>query len=350
MPRCACVCGAKYRVPLASLGKTSRCKRCGAVFELVEIDETLAVAPPPEADEPKSRSAVQGQVLALPGAPSHLANEETFAASVPREVLHRRYSSDVLWTLLFPTTLGNMLMFLAIWLVFSLAQLAAAPLAFISFILWFVLFGWFAAYRFDVLESAAAGDEDLPSPLATRDLAADLLAPLLGWIGSWVVVMVPAALYVAYAADRGLLTAADIAELLMGGLRGVLGGSTAGLPVLSVMIALGLVAWPMVVLCIAVGGFSTLYRPDLILGTVIRTMPGYVTTILLVAATLALEAVAYSGGALWATPRVGALVPAFSIKLFFLSAGLHVYMDLVRMRLIGLYYYHNKSRFAWSWE
>jgi len=106
----------------------------------------------------------------------------------------------------------------------------------------------------------------------------------------------------------------------------------------------------MVVLCIAVGGFSTLYRPDLIVGTVIRTMPGYVTTILLVAATLVLQAVAYSGGMPWAKPPAGAPVAAFSMKLFFLSAGLHVYMEIVRMRLIGLYYYHCKSKFAWSWE
>lgn len=350
MPRCACSCGAKYRVPLGSLGKSSRCKRCGSVFELVEIDDTLAVAPAVETDEPKTPTAIQGQVLALPGAPSHLANEETFAASVPREVLHRRYSSDVVWTFLFPTSLGNMLMFLAIWLVFSLAQLAAAPLAFISFILWFVLFGWFAAYRFDILESAAAGDEDLPSPMATRDLAADLVAPLLGWIGSWMVVMAPAALYVAYLLDRGTMDVYGVAELLMGGLRKVLSGSTAGFPALTVMIVIGLVAWPMVVLCIAVGGFSTLYRPDLIIGTVLRTMPGYVTTILLVAVTLALEAVAYSGGVPWARTRVGAPVAAFSMKLFLLSAGLHVYLDIVRMRLIGLYYYHCKSKFAWSWE
>lgn len=324
------------------------------MFELVEVDETLAVAPPVETDEPRTPTAIQGQVLALPGAPSHLANDETFTASVPREVLHRRYSSDAFWTFLFPTSLGNMLMFLAIWVVFCFAQMAAAPLRFIYFIFWFILFGWFAAYRFDILESAAAGDEDLPSPMATRDLAADLVAPLLGWIGSWVVVMVPAALYVAFLMDRGTLDAFAVGQLLIGGLRGVLEGSTADLPALTVLIVLGLVAWPMVVLCIAVGGFSTLYRPDLILVTILRTMPGYVTVILLVTVTLALEAVVYSGGVPGAVPRwrtPGAPPPAaFSWKVFLFSTGLHVYMDIVRMRLIGLYYYHNKRNFAWSWE
>jgi hypothetical protein len=326
------------------------------LFELVEADGTLAVAPDTEPEADPSGGPIQGQIFTRAGAPSHLVDEETFASSVPREVLHRRYSSDVLWSFLFPTALGNMLMFLGLWAVFCFAQAAASPMRFIYFICWFILFGWYAAYRFDILESAAAGDEDLPSPMATRDLAADLVAPLLGWIGSWLVVMIPAGLYIAYLVDKGTLGVPDIGNILMGGLRGVLGGSTWGHPVLTTFIVLGLVAWPMVVLCIAVGGFPTLYRLDLILKTVVQTMPGYVTTILLVALTLGLETVAHVGGLPWAAPRwrpPGAPVPVaagFSMKWFVLSVGLHVYMDIVRMRLIGLYYYHNKRNFAWSWE
>lgn len=354
MPRCACSCGARYRVPLGSLGKTSRCKKCGSVFTLAEADETLTVAPLVESEEEAPQVAVQGQIFSPSGAPALLSTEDVFTASVPADLLKRQYSSDVIWAFLFPTALGDILMFLGIWLVFFFASLAVAPIRFLWAIFWFLLFGWYAAYRFDILESAAAGEEELPSPLATRNLAGDLVAPILGWIGSWMVVMVPAALYVAYLLDRGMLDALGVTQMVSGGLRGVLGGSTADLPALTVLVAAGIVAWPMVVLCIAVGGFATLYRPDLIMATVLKTMPGYVTTILLIVLTLVAEALIQPVGPAWARPRItppgAAIPPPFSFKLLVLSLGLHVYLDIVRMKLIGLYYFHNKEKFAWSWE
>jgi len=354
MPRCTCFCGAKYKVPTASLGKESQCKQCGVVFTLTEDDATLTVAPPIESDEPSELAPTQGQLFAPPGAPGHLANEETFAASVPREVLRRSYSRDVLWTFLFPTSMGNLFAFLAIWFVFALARIAIAPLGFLFIIAWFLLFGWYSAFRFEIIGSAAAGHEDLPTAMGLRNFAADLVGPLLGWIGSWLVVMFPAMLYVAYALDQRILSPGGVVGLLQGGVRGVCLGSTGDMPALTVLIALGVAAWPIVVLCIVMGGFSTLYRPDLMTRTVVNTMPRYVTTILLIAATLAFEAVVESGKLPWtssaaiAPPRGPASL--FAPKLFITTVGLQVYLDIVRMRLIGLYYFHGKTGFAWSWE
>lgn len=352
MPRCTCVCGAKYKVPAASLGRESKCKQCGAVFSLVEDDRTVAVAPEVDDVEPRIEPAKQGRLFTPSGAPGQFANEETFAASVPRSVLHRTYSSDVLWSFFFPTSLGNLLTFLAIWLVFALIQIAITPLGYLFIIAWFILFGWYAAFRFEIIASAASGEEDLPTALGARNLAADLATPMVGWIGSWIVVMFPAALYVAYALDQGKILPQAAWGVFREGVRGMLLGSTAGEPALTVLIALGVAVWPIVVLCIAVGGFSTMWRPDLMVRTVMNTLPLYISTILLIAATLLFEAIVQSGKLSFLKPPAAAMGPAAlaAPKFFIATVGLQVYMDIVRMRLIGLYYYHGKKGFAWSWE
>ena len=92
----------------------------------------------------------------------------------------------------------------------------------------------------------------------------------------------------------------------------------------------------MIILCIALGGFETVCRLDLIATTLIRTFPVYVLTLLLMFGAAVLE------------KTLTASTAGVSMR-FVISIGVTVYFDIVLMRLIGLYYHHFKDRFAWSW-
>jgi len=321
------------------------------VFILADDDAPVALAPMPETEVEEHEVPVQGHVFVPPGAPGAYGNQDAFAASVPIDVLRRRYSQDLLWTVLFPTSTGNLLTFFAIWAVLSLTQFATWSIGLFMGLFWFVLAGWYAAFRVEVLVSATVGEDELPSVAASRNLAADLVEPFLSWIASWALVMLPAAAYVAVGCSEGWLDPTDAASIVMGGVSGVLHGSTASLPGLTIFVALGLALWPMVILCIVVGGVSILYRIDLIVRTIVRTFPGYLTAMVLVGGSLCFEAFLWSGGTS-APPggRTGLLGPSTKPLVFILLMGSQVYLDIVRMRIIGLYYFHFKEGFAWSWE
>ena len=100
----------------------------------------------------------------------------------------------------------------------------------------------------------------------------------------------------------------------------------------------------MLLLVIAIGGFSSVWRIDLIVQTIVRTFLPYLAVCLLFGGAWALEykgqelIVRVTGGALrgfWLTTVLSALVSA--------------YFGIVGMWIVGLYYHHFKSRFAWSW-
>jgi len=99
---------------------------------------------------------------------------------------------------------------------------------------------------------------------------------------------------------------------------------------------------------VALGGFATLYRLDLIVLTIIKTLPIYLFTVALMFGAVFIEEkllVAVSGGP--QRPMSG--TAGGILALHVLSRGLDIYLNIVLMRLIGLYYHHFKDRFAWSW-
>ncbi len=108
-------------------------------------------------------------------------------------------------------------------------------------------------------------------------------------------------------------------------------------------VCVGMFFWPIVLLCVALGGFSTLRRMDLIVQTVFRTLPAYLITVAMVFGTEALkQALARTG------TGIGAIAGGV-LLLSFLSTGIAIYFEIIAVQLIGLYYHHFKDRFAWSW-
>ena len=363
MAKCYCTCGTAYSVPEASLGKKAKCRKCGAVFTLKEENEesgTFAIADEawPDTDPDAARrgtgvaaSPVPGSV-ASGGAP---ANDAGMPVDAPMSAVpsheKRGYAADVLWTFLFPSSVGNLMSFVAIWLALSFAPLFTM-FGIVGLIVAVLVAGWYAAFQFNVLRAAAAGETDLADVGFSRDLVDDMVIPLIAWIGSWVVVLLPAFVFLMVSLRQGTTVVTDILRLAAGGLGGIWQGSSGAPIAFFVLVGLGIAAWPMIILCVALGGFTSFYRVDLIVLTIMKTFPAYLLTLLLVFGATALD-VALSGFVSTSNaPAAGASLKSAigsGIVIRVATTGIGIYADIVVMRLIGLYYHHFKSRFAWSW-
>jgi hypothetical protein len=180
--------------------------------------------------------------------------------------------------------------------------------------------GWVASFLFNVLLNAANGEKELPEMSMTDGLVDTVIVPLFKFVAAWAIAFAPC---VVYSVNTGIdYTNPDAIWILL-----AVGGAA---------------MFPMTVLILAVCGVSGFSRPDLIVMTVARTALPYGLTVVLVS---------------------GALVAAFMIKIGVLAAGsgqhllatmcvfeiVGLYGYVVAMRVVGLYYHHFKSRFAWSW-
>ncbi|UCE60302.1 MAG: hypothetical protein JSU63_00860, partial [Phycisphaerales bacterium] len=203
-----------------------------------------------------------------------------------------------------------------------------------------------------IVASAASGDSELPDVNVSSDLVEDLIRPLFAWIGSWAVVFFPATAYLIAAWHMGWLPGINWMQAALGGAGSFWQWFSTGDLLLIILVCLGMAAWPITVLCIALGGFTEVYRVDLILLTIIRTFPAYLLTLALMGlAILVLVGLEnLTANRLTPTPGAGPGPSLGSaIGMGILSTGVRVYLDIVLMRLIGLYYHHFKDRFAMSW-
>ena len=105
------------------------------------------------------------------------------------------------------------------------------------------------------------------------------------------------------------------------------------------LICVGLFLWPIIVLCVALGGFGTVHRLDYIIPTVIRTFPAYLLTVTMVFGTAILKYVVVVNVAGMSG------MPVSTLLMLCLITGILIYFEIVARKLIGLYYH----RFTWSW-
>ena len=339
MPTKECQCGARYRFPESVMGKRAKCQKCGAVLTLeAEVDPgVLAIRDEPAAPEP-----------APPMSSAYVPSAESAGrlghAVVEEDTSPPSYARSLLQTLLFPTELANLgpLIFMWAMVFISAALLPFAPC--VGGLGQIIILGWYSAFRLSVIEDAAAGEKQLPTLALTNGAYDDILVPFLKWVGSWVIVLAPALIYLLVMVSLGLSTPASPAALLQG-LGGILPYATGDVIVFEVLVYAGLFLWPMVVLCIALGGFSSFNRPDLIAVTLCRTFPMYLLTAGIV------FGVSMIGDWLVGDVPVNPWDDVFGFFGWMLIAsGTSVYLEIVSIRAIGLYYYHFKDRFAWSWE
>ncbi len=255
----------------------------------------------------------------------------------------RSFWADVGWSFLFFTDPSNLISFFVFWVVLVVGPMIPFAGILVSF--------WYAAFRFAVVEESAAGEDALPS-VRVGDFFEDLLYPALRWTGSWILVLVPAFAYLVVGIAQNWVSPGEAADALSGGVVGMLSAATGAMAPLVVLVYAGMFLWPMVILCLALGGFTSLHRVDLILRTVAATLPGYLVTVALVFGTSLLgQAISgLAGGRLGsaAKPTLASLLGT-ALLVNVLVTGISLYTEIVAMRAIGLYYHHFKAKFAWDW-
>ncbi len=358
MIKTRCACGAKYAFEDAAAGKRAKCKRCGALFNVGpgDPDEVVELAPPPLVDGGYAVAALPAEPAGPPAVRSWQGSDEIAEAARLRAGHGRdveldfderpptSYGSSLIWALAFPTTMNNVIMFVVALAMMLIANvlLAFAPL--IGYFGQLILTGWFCSFRFQIIADAANGEEELPSIVGAEGAWEDIALPLLRWLGSWAVVLAPAAVFLLIYPPTTLLNGpppTSIVALFQ------LGGASFG--GLTALLLLGLICWPMVALCVALGGFATFARADLMFTTALRTLPAYALTVL---AVLLFDAIPF--GALYLAVQPGAgggMATRLNSELAARSlyTCCDVYGEIVSAKLIGLYYHHFKRRFAWSW-
>lgn len=354
MPTVSCECGAKYKIPDTSLGKKAKCKKCDAVFTLeLRADGVIPLAPP-EADFSAAfageiaAAAVAGAAPKAPAIRAVIAAPPSSASVSPPLATRggsptKGFGDSVLWTILFPASPENLLTFVGIWI--GVGVLGLLPFVSIAVSL------WYAAFRFELVESAAGGDEHLPSVSMGSDIWADWIAPALQWTGTWLFVFLPAFAYIIFQASSGT-NPTDALLAMLDGINGIFDAFGTD-PLLVILVGAALFMWPMVILCVALGGFGSAIRVDLMLLTIARGFPGYVVVLALVFGATAAEYYINELVLQKMAPAAGTgfsgILGRFAIVHLLVTAAT-IYADIVSLRAIGLFYRHFKHRFAFVWE
>ncbi len=360
MPTQHCTCGAKYRFPDSALGRRAKCKKCGVLFKLTGKDDDATI---PIAEEglmgemaaaadrftgarASPRDSSNSGQSGLGGSTMHLPSPESSGgvgeAVVDRAVAPSGYLSDLYATLLFPAGLGNLVTFMFVWGMLSLGSAVLSFAGLLGLIGQFVILGWYCAYRFSVIAQAASGERDLPSLTLIEGSFEGIIFAILRWLGSWIVVLLPAYVCMTVMFYLGISQGLTLMDLLLGGVA----AAAKNVDVLAVALLMfgGILAWPMVVLCVELGGFASLVRVDLIVVTLIKTLPIYIFTAMFV-----------FGADLLGAYLAFKLPQSFTsgIAVYFMGhlmvTGVGLYFEIVALRVIGLYYHHFKHRFAWDW-
>jgi hypothetical protein len=258
--------------------------------------------------------------------PAKRSRREATQPRQRRKKERRGFAADLGAAFLFVTDLDSGAMFAIVWLALAI-QAFVLPFLFIGgIIVSLLIYAWYSAYRFSVIAAAASGDRHLP-----KGSVDEVALRLVQWVGTWALALLPAFVYLVATHD---LSALERMSESMG--DGDFFSQIDSIP-FYVLLWVGLFLWPLMALCVAMGGISALSRPDLIVWTAIKTLPIYLPIDLFVVVALVVRPVAAELQA-----RIGIVGTLVMI-------GVGVYLELVAMQVIGLYYHHYKRRFAWSW-
>lgn len=384
MPRVACACGARYQLPDTAVGRRARCKKCGGVFEVgaAANDPAEAAGPPKSIAKPAAPPrAAPAATPAQPAVDGHddwlalaageavaverddeLAEAQPIAAEVryvPEAKLARVRAPALLsdcaalarrlpGALTLPFALGNLitLFFLVILIVMREFVVYAGLYGYVG---WLIITGWYMSFQYNVVEGAAANEPDLPSFGLTEGVYEDVVVPLFKYVLTFLLCLAPfvsACLYVwAVLASGDAQTLIDLLETAFGAGKGAAVATTATAVLLGGGLLLGMFFFPIMLLVGAVGGAGAMFRMDLMLKTMMRTFLAY----LLVLLVNGVGAVAYWSSD-WLADELSGKDLGNALMLRLVFGALLLYLNVVAMRMTGLYYHCCKQRFAWNWE
>ncbi|QDT42521.1 hypothetical protein Pan241w_26050 [Gimesia alba] len=331
------MCGKNYKAPDKAAGKKLRCKECGESIKIPEpeveygddddgFSNLLADAVELESKSKSIRRPVRKPMVK---AEKYQGDEDSPVAKKKEN----NYTQDLMQTFLFLLDPANLFTFMMIWGLLFAKDIILPFAAGLGAIGRLIILGWYSNYRFSVIYEAATGRKELPE-LAPEE---GYFIPMLQWMATWLLVHFPAILFLAFAVNFELtvllkvaLLGFDIREL-----SELLSATQLG--VLVVLYSAGLFFWPILALCVAVGGFETVFRIDLMIVTIFKTIAAYFFT----AGAMFLTAAVYYF-TVYTAPELGIVGLIFMLPVI-------MYMEIVALRMIGLYYHHFKKRFAWNW-
>jgi predicted Zn finger-like uncharacterized protein len=360
-------CGKKYKIPENAAGKKVRCKNCQHVSRIPKEDTTIPLAEEPDffsqaaaAAERASATASMASLTASgfdaedfsPDASRAAAEDAEYYVRAGREEdirpAARSFWGDVGWSFLFIAQPNNIVIFAFIWIFFILRELVQFAGPCLGGIASLILTGWILSFYLNCIKEMAGGEDDLPKIGLTEGILDDIVIPICQYVGTWLVLMLPA---IAYLVVAGTMAGPGIVlSLLTLNITGIsdIAGTVLG-PFL-ILVGIGVFLWPIMILVVTLGGLSSVYRIDLILATVFRTFLPYLATCILVAAAFAAQVAVNAAIASGGVSKMTALLSANKLILMLLGLGATAYFSVATMRIIGLYYRHFKHRFAWSWE
>ena len=249
----------------------------------------------------------------------------------------RGYWNNLLFTASFVRLPRNLIIFVIVWFMLCVARIVLPWAPLIGPVGTWIILSWYCAFRFSVIMETSTGKDELPDFDLTDGVWDGMVLPFFKWIGSWLIIFAPAFVFAIVALQTMVAASGGFIALLSGGLTSMMQGAIAAEAIVFVLLLLaGLVIWPILILCVALGGFASVARVDLMVVTVFKTFPMYLLTVAVVFGTAFL------------VPTVEAISAGIPGQI--VSIGVALYVEIIAMRVIGLYYFHFKHRFAWSWE
>jgi len=370
-----CPCGKRMAIDKQYIGRKIACPGCGKKFVLdraklaamlrasqkaaaPQAASAPATPPPVPVDLDDAPAELDKDVLTLigdgetiptppaelpPGAPSVVLVEEGVDLAYARASNKSRNYTDTdaiqgakhsFWTDLalawvYPVQSGANILTLAGISILAAIQfgLEVFPGGCFFLIAWFVVYGWFCSFYMSVVLDTASGSSNLPGIRFEGSWWEEVFRPALYFIFSQAIVFVPPVL---------MLLQMDSPWPAAG------------------YFAVGLFLWPMLMLLLSLAGHNALLRVDLMAATILRSFPAYLVIVIVLAVVTLIN---------WAVDILTILMEAGLLKMTLpkvlsspniaFQAVRHfvaLYFSIVSMRLIGLYYLHNKHRFAFELE
>lgn len=387
-----CRCGAKIQMPVTMAGQPSKCQVCGWLFtvpqQAQEEESPLTLeegewveqprhdsgqfgsrAPsysvelgywittggneeylprssehPPELFKVEGEDAEEVQERRAP-VPPPIVLDEPDKAPLPRfspprseriEEKKKSFWQDLVDSFVFFLEPGNLITFMMI-VVVSLVLMAvqfipdlALAMSILLMVMQLAIAGFVISFFLSVIRATAAGEDDLPQLTWISDWLDDLARPLVHYLLTWLMVLLPAFLVL---------------------LKMRMDGTEVDRRILWLLAAVGVFFWPALILAVSIGGGLAGAWPHTIVRTAFSAPLAYLAVWLVLLFAFGISVLAHS-------PRIYAglmsIAPQNPLKtallLTIVSGTLNVYAMIVAMRAIGLYYRHFKHRFPWKAE
>ena len=353
-------CNSQFKLDDSLAGLKGKCRKCGAILQVPSLLQPGEDGLPAFADEDELPLAEPAPPPSAPDGPlvlelsplsfdvARLEREKNDIFTDPT----RSFWADAWLSFAIPFRARGLWILLIVlgWQILLYLMTVGGVRWLSGLVLNLVLNGLFTCWLYGMFLSMVAetcrGQDEMPSSFAEPDMStmADIIRPIFLFLGSVAWVWLPLSIYAVVYYWRGK----------------VLGG-TADLGIMAGLWGLGVFIWPMTLLTISLHdlSFSPL-RYDRQLLTIGRAFTQYLAIWPLLLLTLGSHLLIWG---ITMQPWANAIIPRLQMpypmigKVQIVTTGLAIlgwplqtYLMLVSMRIIGLFYRHNKRHFAWLAE